>query len=239
MMKKTDSKVISMKIERTSLSDRVAEELQAMIRSAEYQVGDKLPTEGELMEKFSVSRITIREAVRKLRTMGLLEVRQGDGTFVKELTPTSFMKPLLSMLTLDKKNLRDIFEVRLVIECKSAELAAQRAEEEALRNMQTYLNRMDTAIAEGNREHYNEADMLFHYEILKSSGNQIILAIGDMIVSMIRDSISASISPPNALANSITMHKKIYTAISQKDPAEAVAAMKQHLEGGASYIETI
>lgn len=74
-----------MKIERTSLSDRVAEELQAMIRSGEYKPGDKLPTEGELMEKFSVSRITVREAVRKLRTMGLVEVRQGDGTFVKEL----------------------------------------------------------------------------------------------------------------------------------------------------------
>ena len=228
-----------MKIERTSLSDRVAEELQTMIRSAEYKPGDKLPTEGELMEKFSVSRITVREAVRKLRTMGLLEVRQGDGTFVKELTPNSFMKPLLSMLSLDKKNLRDVFEVRLVIECKAAELAAQRTTGEQLEKMRQHLSGMEQSIAAGNPEQYNEQDMLFHYAILQSSGNQIITAIGDMIVSMIRDSIRASISPPNALENSIAMHKKIYNAIAQRDPASAVAAMQQHLEGGASYIESI
>lgn len=228
-----------MKIERTSLSDRVAEELQAMIRSAEYKPGDKLPTEGELMEKFSVSRITVREAVRKLRTMGLVEVRQGDGTFVKELTPNSFMKPLLSMLSLDKKNLRDVFEVRLVIECKAAELAARRATGEQLEKMRQHLSGMEQSIAAGNPEQYNEQDMLFHYAILQSSGNQIITAIGDMIVSMIRDSIRASISPPNALENSIAMHKKIYSAIAQKDPTGAVAAMQQHLEGGASYIESI
>ena len=228
-----------MKITRTSLSDRVAAELQAMIRSGEYKPGDKLPTESELMEHFSVSRITVREAVRKLRTMNLLEVRQGDGTFVKELTPNSFMKPLLSMLSLDKENLRDVFEVRLVVECKAAELAAQRATPEQLENMRQLLQGMEESIAAGAPEQYNEKDMLFHYEIMKSSGNRIIAAIGDMIVSMIRESISASISPPNALENSIRFHKKIYQAIADQDPAGAVSTMQQHLEGGASYIESI
>lgn len=155
------------------------------------------------------------------------------------MTPNSFMKPLLSMLSLDKKNLRDVFEVRLVIECKAAELAARRATGEQLEKMRQHLSGMEQSIAAGNPEQYNEQDMLFHYAILQSSGNQIITAIGDMIVSMIRDSIRASISPPNALENSIAMHKKIYSAIAQKDPASAVAAMQQHLEGGANYIESI
>lgn len=228
-----------MKIARTPLSDQVAEKLQAMIRAAEYQAGDRLPAEGELAEKFSVSRITVREAVRKLRAMGILEVRQGEGTFVKTLTPTSVMKPLISMLTLDKKNLGDIFEVRMLIECRAVELATQRADQESIEKLRAHLDQMDLCVINNDLSRYNEMDALFHCEILQCSGNQVMIAIGDVIVSMIRESISVGISPPNALANSVVFHKKIVDAIERKDAEDAVALMKQHLQGGANYVESM
>lgn len=228
-----------MKVARVKLSDQVAEQLQTMIRSGEYKEGDRLPTEGVLAEKFAVSRITVREAVSKLRAMDIIEVRQGEGTFVKNLTPASFMKPLLSMLSLDRKNFRDIFEVRIMIECKAAELAALRADEEALETLGRMLEQMDQCIMDNALEQYNELDARFHYEILKSSGNQILIAFGDMSTTMIRESISAGIALPNALANSIILHKRIYDAIRRRNVTEAVAFMKQHLEGAASYAESI
>lgn len=228
-----------MKVARVKLSDQVAEQLQTMIRSGEYKEGDKLPTEGVLAERFAVSRITVREAVSKLRAMDIIEVRQGEGTFVKNLTPASFMKPLFSMLSLDRKNFRDIFEVRIMIECKAAELAALRADEEALETLGRMLEQMDQCIMDNALEQYNELDARFHYEILKSSGNQILIAFGDMSMTMIRESISAGIALPNALANSIILHKRIYDAVRGRNAAEAVAFMKQHLEGAASYAESI
>ena len=228
-----------MKVARVKLSDQVAEQLQTMIRSGEYKEGDRLPTEGVLAEKFAVSRITVREAVSKLRAMDLIEVRQGEGTFVKKLTPASFMKPLLSMLTMDKKNLRDIFEVRIMIECKAAELAALRAGEETVKKLGQLLERMDQCIMDNTLEQYNALDAEFHLEILRSSGNRILVAFGDMSTSMIRDSITAGIALPNALANSIILHKRIFDAIKGRNANDAVAFMKQHLEGTVSYAESM
>jgi GntR family transcriptional repressor for pyruvate dehydrogenase complex len=227
-----------MNIVKKRLSDQVARELLAMISNNLYKIGDKLPVENQLAQMFQVSRVTIREAVRKLSIMGILDVRQGDGTFVKGLNPESFMKPLLPMLTLDKKNLQDIFEVRMLIECKAAELAAQNAGEEHLKILKELLDRMDTCAINGDLDHYNDYDARFHYEIANSSSNQVLRTIQGLLSDMVKDSIHASTSPPNALINSFIYHKKIYEALVNHDSQQAAEMMKIHISGGAEYIRT-
>jgi len=227
-----------MSVVRERLSDQVADELQSMIYNNKYKIGDKLPVENDLAQMFRVSRITVREAVRKLSIMGILDVRQGDGTFVKCLSPESFMKPMLPMLSLDKKNLQDIFEVRLLIECKAAELAAENATPQQLQRVRRLLDQMDTCALGDDLDDYNEYDAQFHYEIAKCSGNEVLRTIQGLLFDMIKDAIHASTSPPNALVNSCIYHKRIYEALAAHDSKNASALMGAHIEGGADYIRS-
>lgn len=227
-----------MSIVKDRLSDQVARELQAMICNNMYQIGDKLPVENELALMFNVSRITVREAVRMLSIMGILDVRQGDGTFVKSLSPESFMKPLLPMLSLNKKNLVDIFEVRMLIECKSAELAALHATDEQIVVLRTLLDKMEACALNSDMDNYNEFDALFHYEIARFSTNEVLKTILGLLGDMLKDAIKASISPPNALTTSLIYHKRILDSISRHDATSASEFMQAHLQGGADYIRT-
>ena len=227
-----------MSVVKDRLSDQVARELQSMICNHLYQIGDKLPVENDLAQMFNVSRITIREAVRMLSIMGILDVRQGDGTFVKSLSPESFMKPLLPMLSLNKKNLEDIFEVRMLIECKSAELAAENASEEQTQALHDLLDSMEACALSGDLETYNEYDARFHYEIARFSSNEVLKTILGLLGDMLKDAIKASISPPNALTTSLIYHKKIYESILRHDSRSASDYMQAHLQGGADYVRT-
>lgn len=104
-----------MKLAKVRLVDQVVAKIQEMISQKIYRPSEKLPVENELAEMFSVSRVTIREAFVKLSMIDIVDIRQGDGTFVKSVSPESFMKPLLTMLILDKKNLTDIYVTRIAI----------------------------------------------------------------------------------------------------------------------------
>lgn len=226
-----------MPISKKRLSDQVAQELQTMISNNIYKVGEKLPVENELAQMFKVSRVTVREAVRKLSVMGILDVRQGGGTFVKGLTPESFMKPVLPMLALNKKNLSDIFEVRMLIECKSAELAAQNVSQSQLEQLRRLLEEMDACALQNDLEAYNEWDMQFHYLIAESCGNEVLKTIQRLVGDMVKDAIYASLKAPNALALSCIYHKRIVEALSTGDAIRAQEDMRAHLEGGAVYLK--
>lgn len=227
-----------MKVLKTRLADQVVKSIQEMIVEGEYTPGDKLPVENELAEMFSVSRITIREAISKLKLIGIVDVRQGDGTFVKALTPESFMKPLLPYLVLNKKNLQDVYVVRLLIEAKTAELAALNCEVEDLKEIKVWLDKMQLYSNQNNMGLYDEADAKFHYSIAKHSKNHILLTIQDLIFDVCKDAIKVGISAPNAISKSMRYHQLIYDAIASGNGALAARYMTEHIEGGAMYINS-
>lgn len=227
-----------MKVSKTRLADQVADRIQELIARGDYAPGDKLPVENELCEMFSVSRVTTREAIVKLSLMGIIDVRQGEGTFVKKLAPESFMKPLLPMLILDKKNLQDVFVVRLLIEAKTAELAALNATPEDLEEIRLLVDKMNLYAGQNKIGLYNEADAEFHYAIARHSKNQILFTIQTLIFDVMKGAIGVSTSPPNALAISIKYHQLIYDAIVSKDGTAAARYMTEHIEGGAKYINS-
>jgi GntR family transcriptional repressor for pyruvate dehydrogenase complex len=227
-----------MKVLKTRLADQVAESIQEMIARGDYNPGDKLPVENELAEMFSVSRITIREAISKLNLIGIVDVRQGDGTFVKALTPESFMKPLIPYLIMNKKNLHDVYEVRLLIETKTAELAALNAEPEDLNEIKALLDKLILHAAQKKLDLYNETDTQFHCAIAKHSKNLILFTILNLIYDVMKDAIKVGTSAPNALTKSVKYHQLIYDAIAKKDGVRAAQYMTEHIEGGAKYINS-
>lgn len=221
---------------KTRLADRVAADLQNLIFT-EYKAGDQLPVENELAQQFSVSRITIREAISKLSTMGIIDVRQGEGTFVKQLAPASFMRPMLPMLSLCDADYEDILEVRLLIECSAVESAAQRATGEELELLKTSLDNMENAVLSGELRQYNEYDVDFHNQIARYSHNQVIAIINELIIDMIKESIFYSCNTSDQVLNSVIYHNRIYKALIERDAEQASRLMKEHLSGALAFIK--
>ena len=226
-----------MAVSKVRLADRVAAEIQSMIFE-KYQPGDKLPVENELAQLFSVSRVTVREAIKQLNTFGIVDVRQGEGTFVEQLTPSSFMRPMLPMLTLSSVDLKDIFEVRILIECRAAERTAKFASDEELLHLKTTVEEMETAALSGEIRKYNDIDVRFHNEIARFSHNQVITVISELITDMIKESIFYSCSTPSHLVNSVVYHNRIYHALANRDAALASKLMSEHLSSGLSFVQS-
>lgn len=228
-----------MAVSRIRLSDQVAEQLRTMIAEKQYLPGEKLPTESSLASLFGVSRITVREAVRRLDIMGIVEVRQGAGTFVRRITPNAYIKTLLPMLSMDNNSLKDIFEIRQVIECKSAELAALHATADDLAQIRKALAKMPAAARSGKLRHYNELDVQFHYAVAKCTHNQILITIQELLSDLVEGSISMGLTPLNALEHSVIFHRKIYEAIQKGDSTSAAGLMNAHIEGGVNYASSV
>lgn len=228
-----------MPVQRVRLSDQIADQLRSRITGKQYLVGDKLPVEAELAAQFGVSRITIREAVRKLDIMGIVEVRQGAGTYVREITPNAYIKTLLPMLSMDNNSLKDIFEIRQIIECKSAELAAINAAPEDLAQVKKPLSKMAETARAGKLRQYNELDVQFHYQVARCTHNQILITIQELLSDLVDGSISMGLTPLNALEHSVIFHRKIYEAIAKGDSVSAAGLMNAHIEGGVNYAKNI
>lgn len=152
------------------ISDQVFDQLREMVSRGELKPGDPLMPERELSEALNVSRTSVRNAISKLVVIGLLEYRQGKGTFVR--LPDSRENNLLAAaMTAENANLDDLLEVRLGLECNAAALAAQRAAPEDIQFMAKSLDEMKTEINEGRTG--TEADVSFHMAIAYATKNPI------------------------------------------------------------------
>ena len=120
--------------------DFVMEQLKDMIITGVYKTGEKLPNEATLCENFGVSRITIREALKKLNMMGILDIRQGKGTFVKQVDLGLFMKPLYQLIDFEDVDIETIYSAREYVENGTARMAAQKRTEEDIERLMKLLD---------------------------------------------------------------------------------------------------
>ena len=226
-----------MKLAKVRLADQVVAKIYGMISQGIYRPSEKLPVENELAEMFSVSRVTIREAFVKLSMMDVVDIRQGDGTFVKSVSPESFMKPLLPMLVLDKKNMTDIYVTRIAIEGKTAELAALNATDADINELRGILRTMDYNYEQKDLESYHENDYIFHLLVAKCGKNTILYKILEILQDVLKYSITAASMEHVFIEKSIKLHNSIFSAILERNPEKAVEHMLTHISGGLSFIK--
>ncbi|WP_292327816.1 FadR/GntR family transcriptional regulator, partial [Mesorhizobium sp.] len=195
-----------------------------------------LPTEQELSEKFGVSRNVVREAIAQLRADGMIEARQGVGAFV--LAPQQRAAIRIDREALkDTHNMERLFELRCILEAESAALAAARRGQEHLDSIKAALDRM------GGEERWEEgsidADLLFHREIARATGNSYIHTFISFVCEQIRQSIHyARLTNPlhDLVEINVGEHVRIYEALVAGDPAAAEAAMRTHIIGAANRV---
>ena len=212
-------------VKRYPLSKQVADKLEQMIEKGEYAVGEKINTEVELMEIFSVSRNTIREAIQSLTSAGVLEVKQGDGTYVR----SSNRFDANMKLKYDQVSLEDISEARNSLEVTIAELAAKRRTDEEMEEI-TRTFHLRQQLRDTIKEN-TIADMEFHLAIAKSCHNRILIDLYQSIAVYLENHIAERQVETDMNFEQIDyLHEKLYSAIKEEKPEIAIACVKNILK---------
>ena len=213
-------------IDRRNISRQVYDQMLDNILNGVWPPGTKLPSENELTQMFGVSRVPIREALKKLSTMGLTHTRQGEGSFVQMMTPGMFMNSLLPMLVWNRKSMMDILEYRRIVEPENAALAAINADEDDLACILTTIRdieRIGKPVLE-----FAIADMKFHLDIARATKNSLLFNVSNVI----RDVLVSYYRKINELMGTdraIRYHRLIFEAIRDRDPDRARHWMQEHI----------
>lgn len=220
-----------------SVSADTVQQIADMIRTGNYSAGDRLPGERQLARQLHVSRTSVREALRKLETMGMLEIRQGLGTFVKDPSREAIQSSLPPYILTDQPTLEKLFEIREIIEVEAAARAARRATADQIATMKTWKEAVEAHIAGQNSDGIVMADVEFHRQIIVATGNDILTSLMDSIADLLRDMRWDSSSIPELLPEIIAGHQAIFTAIENRDAGAARQAMKNHLAGISARVK--
>lgn len=208
-------------IERRSLVEQTAEALRARVATGEWPVDARIPPEAELVRLFGVSRNTVREAVRCLAHAGMLEVRQGDGTYVRATADSGE-----TLRRIAHASLRDRIEVRCALEENAARLAASRRSEDDVAALRATRDRCDGLIAAGRIDEYITHDFTFHRRIVNASGNAALEELYLYFATAIRASIRHSIGDAQLPEPSAAQHRDVLEAIARRDSDGAAAAAR-------------
>lgn len=214
-------------IRRNKLYEAVAEQLQQWILN-EMRPGDKLPPERQLAEMFRVGRSSIRDAVRRLQAMGMVQPKQGLGTVVCEVSDDSIVSPLSAVLVRKHKLVAEMLDVRQIIEPGIAARAANNASPEQIDKLEEILQRQAVKVRTGGST--IEEDSEFHYCLALAADNSVVLRVLDVVMDLLQKSRETSLQVAGRPVKSLAGHRRILAAVRRRDPAAAEAAMRQHLE---------
>jgi GntR family transcriptional repressor for pyruvate dehydrogenase complex len=211
-----------------SVTDEAIDKIKGMIVSGELAPGDRLPREADLAQRLGLSRNSLREAVRALSLIRILDVRQGDGTYVTSLDPSLLLDALTFVVDLHQdRSVLALMEARRLLEADAAALAAQRIEPEQLAELRRLLDAMR---ASSTIEELVQNDLAFHRTIADAAGNPVIAKLLDSLSGpTIRARLWRGITQGGAMDRTIAEHTAIVDALEHRNPEVARAWMVVHV----------
>jgi GntR family transcriptional repressor for pyruvate dehydrogenase complex len=203
--------------------DRIKE---ALLRK-DLKPGDYLPSELELTKNLGVSKSSVREAVKMLQAMGVVEVRRGQGTLIRVQPGADYISPMIFQLIMESGYPDDLVELRLMFEPALTVMAMERATDEDLGRIRMTLERLESSIRSGTQ--VAEDDIAFHLAILHSTRNPLVIRIGETILELFKPSISISMQqiPERAIQD----HRRIFEAFCSRDSAALREAVLKSYDG--------
>ncbi|GEA15708.1 GntR family transcriptional regulator [Moorella sp. E308F] len=214
-------------IPKISVSNAVFEQIKEQILSGNWPPGSRLPSENELTKMFGVSRISVRSALQKLAILGLIQTRQGDGTFVADLSTDIYLNSLLPALALGKHDLLEILEFRKVYEIENARLAALRRNEKDLERLNAIITRMREYSDDIKR--FSMEDLNFHLELARATKNSLILKVSQITKDILCFHMEEIVSFRGTSAG-LYYHPRILEAVTIQDADLAAKIMTEHIE---------
>src|SRR5579863_7635142 len=214
-------------VRRNKVYEEVAKQIERLILT-KLKPGDKLPSERELAEMLRVSRSSIRDAIRGLELMGLVEPRQGTGTIVREVSADSLVNPFSNALRRRQELVGELLDFRKMLEPPLAARAATHASPEEISEMEDILRRQEEK--QGRGESAVSEDAEFHYSVALASDNSVVLKVLDILMDLLRDTRERSLQVDGRSQKSLDGHRRILNAIKRHDGEAAKAAMRRHIE---------
>ena len=209
------------KIDNQSVVNIVLNQIKDSIMSGEIKPGDKIPTEVELMEQIGVGRNSIREAIKMLIALGVLEVKRGQGTFVATKVKPTFFDPLIFSLIIENKTDRDLYELRYMFDSMVLLNVLGKATEEDIMQIEQCIIEMkemyESKKYEKDFDFFVKKDLEFHRIILEATRNPLVIRIGQSIINLFPEYMKRSMRQKHGVKRSIENHMQILEVIKNKD----------------------
>jgi GntR family transcriptional repressor for pyruvate dehydrogenase complex len=219
-----------LEIESRNKCDLVMDRILEFVTNGEYKPGDRLPPENYFSERFGVSRVTVRESIKKLSSMGVVTVKHGQGTFVNKVSPSTLMLQLYPLMMLNKDDLGQLYDARIALESSIAELAARSRTQEDVTRMKALLSEMEGCLKGSDTVRYSQLDIELHTLIGNAAKNEILLTIYQMLDEVRKRGIYMSNRGAEDLKHSLNAHSQLVEAIENGDGEAARVTMMHHLQ---------
>jgi GntR family transcriptional repressor for pyruvate dehydrogenase complex len=214
-------------LSRTTLTTAAFEQLISNVVNGTWKTGERLPPERELCQQLGIARTSLREALKAMELIGMLNSKVGDGTFVCPRSEFLSRPMIWALMGIEKAELHDVMEARIIMEESSAGLAAERATDAQIEDINKAVQAMRDAIARD--EPVLEADMQFHLAISNAAGNPLLANSLMMLRNSIRQGMLYKHLLPGISAKIVKAHAAVYNAITRRDASGAKKAMRTHL----------
>jgi GntR family transcriptional repressor for pyruvate dehydrogenase complex len=227
-----ESRLIS-PIKKTRVAEEVADRIRVLMLDGSFPAGQPLPSERHLAERFGVSRGSIRDALRTLETIGLLETRHGQGTFPHELSVERLVAPLASVMAYRADLQDELLDVRRMFEPAVARVAALRATEEDLADLQRIVEAQRQKLKVGLSA--ITEDTAFHAVLARATRNRVIMSIMATLNDLLVESRTHSLEQKGRPARSVDGHEAVIAALRRRDAEGASQAMYTHIDQIADF----
>jgi len=217
------------RIKRITISEEIAKQIMDLISSGDLSAGQRLPSERELCENFGASRSSLREALRCLSIVGVLNAQVGEGTSVA-VDGKKFLRRIVEWRMITERNdIENLLEVRIALEGVSAAKTALHATEVDIDILRKLLVKMKASVKD--KKAFASLDLKFHVMLADISGNSLLADLIFLIRSQLRKAVYRVLLVPHALPLAYKEHVAVFEAIERRDPVAAGKAMQAHLEG--------
>lgn len=221
-------------VSRVNLYEQIADKLEQLILNAEY-TEEKLPSEQALAEQFAVSRNVVREALKILKERGLIESRNGTGSYITKPEAANLSDVISRMVVMDHIDYRAIYDVRIILETAACRSAAEQVTTGQLLQMEELLERLkDRTLTVKERR---ETDFAFHEAIAEATGNPLLAVLVRAMKNIFIEMIEKGIFITGGIDDAIMRHARIMDALKVHDPQSAEAAMFDHLQFSKKNVE--
>lgn len=226
-------------IGRHSRSDEVREQLQAAVERGKFKPGDRLPSERELSDVFGVSRVSVRDAVRSLEALGMIEVRQGSGSFVAQPRTDGFVAPFGRWIELHRDEVLELLAVRSALDQLAAQRAAEQAGRDDIHALEVAHQAFEAANASAPLAELSDLDIAFHEAVARASQSVLILRLIVDLNRQLEESRRAALVSPERRSTSTAQHADILRAIKGGDTEGARDAVTAHVDAVVAFLETV
>ena len=223
-------------IQKVNAVEQVFEQMRSLLIDQTWSAGDKLPSENELSETFGVSRMTIRQAMQKLKALGLIETRTGSGSFVREVSPEDALQDLIPLMYIGSPSQEHVFQFREMIDSESVRIATPRSDEKALGELEKILKGMKAAAKADDAKSFSDLDLQFHMKIVELTGNPMMVKAYDILLHILEESMHSVIEKMK-YDPALDYHKRILDAMRSKDAAKAEKLMREHIRKNYTYFD--